>query len=83
MSISELLEPSTTYSDAQIQEILADLNANVRGLQSLHVWASQRDLDIARLTAGANLTYIRLAGRDERGDPIVLMLLDNVWERAI
>ena len=69
--------------NAQIQEILADLNANVRGLQSLHVWASQRDLDIARLTAGANLTYIRLAGRDERGDPIVLMLLDNVWERAI
>ncbi|MDR7233157.1 hypothetical protein [Agrococcus sp. BE272] len=53
MSISELLEPSTTYSDAQIDEILADLNANVRGLQSLHVWASQRDLDIARLTAGA------------------------------
>ncbi|MFJ6114141.1 hypothetical protein ACIQC8_08505 [Agrococcus sediminis] len=40
-------------------------------------------MDIARLTAGANLTYIRLAGRDEHGHPIVLMLLDHVWERAI
>jgi len=75
--------PNVAFNEAQIDELLLDLNTHVTGPEDLRAWASDRTVDIDRLTATHSLTYIRLARHDDHGAAIVLMLLDGVWERAL
>jgi hypothetical protein len=71
------------YSDAEIAALLADLQATVTGPRTLRSWSEDTHVRVERVVAGADLMYVRLAGCDHEGSPIVLMLLDRVWERAI
>jgi len=82
-SIETNLTQHDAFSDSQVDELIAELNASVTGLQSLHTWAAQSGLATDRLVESPALTYVRLAARDERGEPIVLMRLEHVWERAL
>ncbi|MGC5075705.1 hypothetical protein [Agrococcus sp. DT81.2] len=75
--------PNVAFSEAQIEELLLDLNTHVTGPEGLRAWASDTAVDVDRLTATPILTYIRLARHDDHGCVIVLMLLDGVWERAL
>ena len=81
--IETILTEYDVFSDSQIDELIAELNASVTGLQSLHTWAGRSGLAIHRLVESPALTYVRLVARDERGEPIVLMLLEHAWERAL
>lgn len=69
-------------NEAQIDELLLELNTRISGAEELRAWASDTTVEIDRLTATPTLTYIRLAQRDH-GGAIVLMLLDGVWERTL
>ncbi len=75
--------PNVAFNEAQIDELLLDLNTHVTGPEELRAWASDRMVAFDRLTATPVLTYIRLDRHDDHGVPIVLMLLDGVWERAL
>ena len=70
------------YSDADIAALLADLQATVTGPKTLQAWSEDTHVRVDRIVAGADLMYVRLAAHDQEGSPIVLMLLDRVWERA-
>lgn len=72
-----------TYTDADIDAILDDLNATATDPQQVHAWAARSGISVTRAVAIPDLTYVRLAGKDEAGGYIVLMLLDGTWERAI
>ncbi|MGC5075685.1 hypothetical protein [Agrococcus sp. DT81.2] len=72
-----------TYTDADVDTILADLNAPVPGHEDLHAWSDRSGIPCKRVVATADLTYVRLAGQDRAGGYIVLMLLDGTWERVI
>ena len=72
-----------TYTDSDVDAILADLNATVIGHDELHAWADRSGIPLKRVVATPGLTYVRLAGRDGTRGYIVLMLLDGTWERVI
>lgn len=74
---------NVALNEAQIDELLLELNTRISGPEELRAWASHTTVDIDRLTATPTLTYIRLARRDTTGCGIVLMLLDGVWERTL
>lgn len=76
-------ELATNLDDAQIDDLLLELNARVTGPEELRAWASETTVEIDRLTATPALTYVRLDQRDSEGTTIVLMLLEGVWERAL
>jgi hypothetical protein len=69
------------YSDEDITRILLELDAVATDHESLRAWRASADVELERLVAIETLTYVRLAGRDAEGQPIVLMLLDGEWER--
>lgn len=71
------------YGDARILELIAELNSPTTALPGLRSWAARSGVPVTRVVEGAELTYLRLAARDEEGGPIVLMRLEDVWERAI
>jgi hypothetical protein len=71
------------YSTTDIAAILADLQATVNGATSLHQWAETAAVPVDKIVAGADLTYLRLRARDHEGSPIVLMLRERNWQRAI
>ncbi|MCH1883903.1 hypothetical protein [Agrococcus sp. ARC_14] len=71
------------YSSADIAAILADLQATVNEATSLHAWAETSAVPLDRIVAGADLTYLRLRAHDTEGSPIVLMLREQRWQRAI
>ncbi len=73
--------PRAIHSDEEIARILLQLAAIATDPESLRSWGTAPDVPIERLVAIETLTYVRLAGRDADGDPIVLMLLDGAWER--
>jgi hypothetical protein len=75
--------PNVALTEAQIDELLLELNTHISGAEGLRAWASHTTVAIDRLTATPTLTYIRLGRRDPSGASIVLMLLDGVWERAL
>lgn len=74
---------NVALNEAQIDELLLELNAHISGPQELRAWASRTTIDIDRLIATPKLTYIRLVRRDTSGASIVLMLLDGMWERTL
>lgn len=74
---------SRTYTDSDIDAMLADLNASVIRCEQLADWRGRSGIPIGRAVATPGLTYVRLAGRDAHGGPVVLMLLEDAWERAI
>lgn len=69
------------YSDEAIARILLELAAIATDHESLRTWGASPAVQLERLVAIESLTYVRLAGRDAQGQPIVLMLLDGAWER--
>jgi hypothetical protein len=69
------------YSDEDISRILLELAAIATDHESLRTWGASPGVELERLVAIETLTYVRLAGRDAEGQPIVLMLLDGEWER--
>lgn len=69
------------YSDEEITRILLELAAIATDHESLRAWGASPGVQLERLVAIESLTYVRLAGRDAKGQPIVLMLLDGEWER--
>ncbi|WP_186808131.1 hypothetical protein [Agrococcus baldri] len=73
----------SAYSSADIAAILADLQATVSGATSLERWTKSSTVPVDRVVAGADLTYLRLTAHDAEGSPIVLMLRERVWQRAI
>ena len=75
--------PNVAFNEAQIDELLLELNTHVTGPEELRAWASDRTVAFDRLTATPTLTYIRLTRRDDQGGGIVLMRLDGVWERTL
>ncbi|MFP5251042.1 MAG: hypothetical protein ACLGHD_01585 [Actinomycetes bacterium] len=75
--------PNVAYNEAQLEELLLELNRCAHDAEQLRAWAARTTVEIERLMAGESLMYVRLAGGDEHGDAIVLMLLDGVWERAL
>lgn len=70
-----------SFSDEEITRILMELAAIATDHDSLRAWGASPGVQLERLVAIETLTYVRLAGRDARGEPIVLMLLDGRWER--
>ncbi len=74
---------NVAWTEAQIDELLLELNTRIAGPDQLRAWASDTTVEIDRLTATPTLTYIRLGRTDATGDSIVLMLLDGVWERTL
>lgn len=70
------------YTDADIDEILAELNASSAGSVSLLEPASRANREIARILAGSGLTSIRLACPTEHGETVELTLVDGVWKRG-
>jgi hypothetical protein len=70
------------YSDEEIARILLELAALATDHESLRAWGASPGVQLERLVAIETLTYVRLAGRDSTGEPIVLMLLDGEWERV-
>ncbi|SDS35981.1 hypothetical protein [Agrococcus carbonis] len=75
--------PKRVYGHADIAAILADLQSTVTTHHELRDWAAQTDVPIERVVANPDLTYVRLDARDVDRSPIVLILLEQVWERAI
>ena len=73
---------NVVYTDADIDEILAELNASVRGRTHSALISSKPNLDIAHLIAGAGMTSVRLACRAEHGGSIELTLVDGPGKRA-
>ncbi|MFA4841888.1 MAG: hypothetical protein WC580_09305 [Agrococcus sp.] len=73
--------PRDVYSDEEIARILLELAAIATDHESLRAWGTSPGVQLERLVAIETLTYVRLAGRDGKGQPIVLMLLDGEWER--
>ncbi|WP_206445733.1 hypothetical protein [Agrococcus sp. KRD186] len=71
------------YTSTDIAAILADLQSTVNGATSLHEWAETATVPVDKIVAGADLTYLRLRAHDHEGAPIVLMMRDQVWQRAI
>jgi len=71
------------FSTADIAAVLSDLQARANDAASLRTWAQDANVAIERVVATDDLTYVRLAARDDDGSPIVLMLLEGVWERAV
>ena len=74
---------NVALNEAQIDELLLELNLRISGPEQLRAWASATTVDIDRVTATPTLTYVRLGRPDASGDRIVLMLLDGVWERTL
>lgn len=72
-----------SYTDTDVDAILADLNAAVADHLHLHAWADRSGIALKRVVASPGLTYVRLARQDGTGGYIVLMLLDGTWERVI
>jgi hypothetical protein len=72
-----------TYSEAEIAAILAELNREVQRPAELQQWSASTELPLRRIVADGDLTYVGLAGTDLAGDPIVLMLIEGEWDRAI
>jgi hypothetical protein len=75
--------PNVRYTDAQIEELLLDLNHEAVTAASLPAWTAASAVGVERLTATRSLVYIRLTERDSHDDRVVLMLLDGTWERAL
>ena len=75
--------PDVAYNEAQLEELLLELNHCAHDAEQLRAWAAHTTVEIERLMAGESLMYVRLAGADEHGGAVVLMLLDGVWERAL
>jgi hypothetical protein len=73
--------PRDVYSDEEISRILLELATIATDHESLRAWGASPGVQLERLVAIEALTYVRLAGRDAKGQPIVLMLLDGEWER--
>lgn len=71
-----------TYTDAQIDAILVDLNANVPRLRTLQAWAEGTATGAIKIREGDDVSYIRLAAHDGAGKPVVLIRIDHLWERA-
>lgn len=69
------------YSEEEIARILLELAAIATDHESLRTWGASPGVQLERLVAIETLAYVRLAGRDSRGEPVVLMLLDGEWER--
>lgn len=81
--ITDRQAPNDVPTARQIDRTSADLNASVKGRKSLRVWASQSDPPMSRHVERPGLTHVRLADHDEQHAPIVSMLLEHDWERAI
>lgn len=73
---------NVVYTDADIDEILAELNASVSGRNDAALISSKPNLDIALLIAGAGMTSVRLACPTEHGESIGLTLVDGARKRA-
>ncbi|MGM1030326.1 MAG: hypothetical protein ACQEWM_10765 [Actinomycetota bacterium] len=73
--------PRAVHSEEEIARILLELAAIATDPESLRSWGQAPGVPLERMVAIETLTYVRLAGRDAHGDPIVLMLLDGAWER--
>jgi hypothetical protein len=71
------------HSDEEIQRILLELAAIATDHESLRAWSAAPGVPLERVVALQTLTYVKLAGRDAHGEPIVLMLLDGTWERIL
>jgi hypothetical protein len=75
--------PNVRYTDAQIEELLLELNHEAITAASLPAWVAATAIRVERLTATHVLVYVRLAEHDSHDDRVVLMLLDGAWERAL
>jgi hypothetical protein len=75
--------PRRIYSDDEIYAILLELAAIATDHESLRSWAATPGIELERVVAIETLTYVRLAGHDAEGSPIVLMLLEGMWERVL
>lgn len=73
--------PRVVHSEEEIARVLLELAAIATDPDSLRSWAQTPGVPLERMVAIETLTYVRLAGRDADGEPIVLMLLDGAWER--
>jgi hypothetical protein len=73
--------PRAIHSDEEIARILLQLATLATDHEGLKSWGESPDVPLERMVAIETLTYVRLAGRDAEGEPIVLMLLDGAWER--
>ena len=73
---------NVVYTEADIDEILVELNASVSGRKAAALISSKPNLDIAHLIAGADMTSVRLACPSSRGESIELTLVDGAWKRA-
>ncbi|WP_413320290.1 hypothetical protein AA0Z99_05700 [Agrococcus sp. 1P02AA] len=71
------------HSDLAIGALLADLNVHVRDHLQLQPWLDRSVVETARVVNMPELTYIRLAQHDADRIPVVVMLLDGIWERAL
>ncbi|ROR64812.1 hypothetical protein [Agrococcus jenensis] len=73
----------SVFAEEDIARILLELAAVATDHTSLRSWAADPGVQLDRVVAMEALTYVRLAVRDEHGEPIVLMLLDGTWERIL
>lgn len=65
-----------------VRTILDDLNAGDAGLEDLDRWAERSSCKPDRIILGPGTAYVRLAGRAERGGPVVLVYAERAWTRA-
>lgn len=72
-----------TYDQAAVAAMLIQLNEQAISSSTVGDWAAESGVVLERIVAGVDLTYVRLEGHDQHRMPIVLMLLEGVWERAI
>ena len=70
------------HAPADIDAILTDLTAHATEHHQVRAWASECGIPCKRVVATPDLAYVRLAGEDETGGYVVLMLLDGMWERV-
>lgn len=73
---------NVAYSDADIDEILAELNASAAGQRRPTALSSTSNQEIAHLIGGAGMTSVRLACPTEHGESIELTLVDGARKRA-
>jgi hypothetical protein len=74
--------PNVAYSDADIDELLAELNSSLAGHRRPTALISTPNQEVAHLIAGAGMSAVRLACPAEQGDSIELTLVDGAWKRA-
>jgi|GEM_PF-1655477 len=80
--MQKLAVTDAPITDALVGAILDDLNEGDAGLQDLDRWAARSSVKPDRVILGPDVTYVRLAGEAEHGGPVILMHVEDSWERA-